>query len=197
MPTNTLNFSLPYPSGSDGPCDFDEQWCDFTAAIDAVFDTFQAALDRSMPVIPAAKLRLSSAADFVDSEPVIFDTVVYDTAGFTDLDADPFHIFIDRAGRYTITCMAVVITQATVPPGFLSCWVLVEDSQGSGDTTAMMQGTDVGGGLGYFLAGYEAVLTVAAGSKLSLHFTAGSLLVRNMLEAYMSAHWHSDTERPS
>lgn len=197
MPTNTLNFNLPYPSGTDAPCDFDEQWCDFTAAIDSVFDTFQAALDRTVPVIPAAKLRLSAPADFVDSSPVIFDSVVFDTAGFTDLDADPYHIFINRTGRYTVTCMSVVITQATIPPGFLGTWVLVEDGLGGGDFTAMNQATDVGGGLGYFIPGYEAVLTITAGSRLSLVFTAGSIVIRNMLEAYMSVHWHSDTERPS
>ena len=197
MPNNTANFNLPYPSGSDAPCDFDEQWCDFTAAIDGVFDIFQAALDRSVPVIPAAKLRLSTAANFVDSSPVIFDSVVFDTAGFTDLDADPYHIFVDRTGRYTVTLMTVVTTQAAIPPGFLGCWVEIEDAIGSVNVVGQIQGTDVGGALGYFLAGYEAVVTITAGSKLSLIFTAGSIVVRNMLEAYMSVHWHSDTERPS
>src|SRR5688500_14304081 len=102
MPDTPI-FSLPYPGPSDAPCDFAEQWCDFTEAIDGVFTTFEAGIARTMPVIPLAIMRLTTVQLIPNLQRVPFDAVAADTAGMTDIASDPFHITITRAGRYTVS----------------------------------------------------------------------------------------------
>lgn len=111
MPNLTTSFSLPYPAPSDQPCDFAEQWCDFTAALEAVFTRFQATVDRTVPVIPIALLTLSEPATVLGGIP--FDTVVVDTAGWVDPDVDMTMISPDVAGVLTVTTN-LVQTAATL-----------------------------------------------------------------------------------
>lgn len=196
MPGSTTIFHLPYPASTDDPCDFAEQWCDFTEAIDAVLDTFDAAIDRTVPVIPAAMMRLSDPAVVVDSSAIIFDTVIIDTAGWTDMDADPYHMTVDRTGRYTVGVFIFVNSQAAIPPGFLGGWVLAEAPDGSATTLASMEVVDVGVNF-YLMSGYKAAHSLVAGTQLSAIFTAGNITNRTIQDAALFAFWHSDTERPS
>jgi hypothetical protein len=196
MPNTTTNFDLPYPASTDDPCDFSEQWCDFTAAIDAVLGTFEAAIARTVPVIPAAMMRLSAPAVVVDSSAIIFDTVIIDTAGWTDMDADPYHITVDRTGRYALGLFVFVNSQAAIPPGFLGGWIQISDPFGAVSTEANMEMVDVGANF-YLLSGYTAAVSLVAGTELAAIFTAGSIVNRTIEQASLVAFWHSDTERPS
>lgn len=86
MPDFTANFALPYPSSVDEPCDFAEQWCDFTDAVEGVLDAVQASVDRIYPVIRVSILRLSEVTTFAGGAgtPIVYDTVDIDTPGWVD-----------------------------------------------------------------------------------------------------------------
>lgn len=102
MPNMTPNFSLPYPNSDDEPCDFAAQWCDFAAAVNEVLDGFQSTVDRVYPTIPAAGLRVTTSRSYsgATTGAVQFDTVAFDTAGWTDFDTDNTSITVDRGGVF-------------------------------------------------------------------------------------------------
>lgn len=102
MTAFTPNFDLPYPSGTDAPCDFAEQWCDFTDAVQTVIDGFQATVDRTIPAIPIARLLVTQPVTIVSGSTIPFDTVSVDTAGWVNFDSSTNTITIDRAG-YIVT----------------------------------------------------------------------------------------------
>lgn len=195
MPNLTPVFKLPYPSGSDAPCDFDEQWCAFTAAMDAVFATWQSGVDRTVPVVPAAKLLLATTTTVPAGNPVPFDTVVADTAAMTDLDADPYRITIPQTGRYTITSMLRKPTSGVLNSEITTS---VVTSLGGvlASTNTRGEALDRGAGATYFVPAYTAVVSLAAGTKLTLTFSIGSLVNVTIEGASLSAVWHSDTEVP-
>ena len=192
MPELTTNFHLPYPGGSDDPCDFAEQWCDFTQAIDTVFGTFQEAIDRTMPLVPAAIMQQTVPLSVFNLNPIPFDTVLADTANMTDMDADPFTITIRRAGRYTVAGglikpsvgAPIVPTQTSVIalPNFRA--------------QAVVNDLGSGGGIVYYLAAYFAVETYAVGEKVQLTFTVGSQNSWPITGSMLSVVWHSDSEVP-
>lgn len=104
MPNFTPNFNLPYPASTDAPCDFDEQWCDFTEAIDTVLDSFQATVSRTTSVIPIAKMARDTDVG-IDSSGDInipFTDVVVDTAGWVDFDAAPALISPDTGRVHAV-----------------------------------------------------------------------------------------------
>lgn len=103
----TTNFDFPFPDGSDAPCDFAEQWCDFTDAIDAVFARFQTTLDRTVPMIPIALLSLSEAVVIPDGGNIPYDTVKIDSAGWTAVDIDNTLISATMAGVLSLSVNAV------------------------------------------------------------------------------------------
>lgn len=107
----TTNFDLPFPDGSDAPCDFAEQWCDFTEAIDAVFAQFQTTLDRTVPMIPIALLHVSEPVLIGTFNNIPYDTVVIDSAGWTAVDIDNTMISPDMAGVMTWSANTIVEQQ--------------------------------------------------------------------------------------
>lgn len=99
MTATTTNFLLPYPTALDEPCDFADQWCDFTDALQGVIDGFQAVADRTNPVIPIARLELTTPVAVVSGAEIPFDAVTADTVDWVDIDADNRGITVNRAGR--------------------------------------------------------------------------------------------------
>jgi hypothetical protein len=188
MPNNTINFNLPYPSGVDPPCDFAEQWCDFTEAIDGVFATFQSAIDRAIPVVPLAIVRQTISRGVFNFALIPFDTVTADTAAMVDVDADPFHIVINRPGRYTVACALSKPTTGFSLPR--------PTSVASTPSLAQAALLDRGAGLEYFLNGFYAVATFAAGDKVGLSFSVGNQNTWTIDESWLAVIWHSDTEVP-
>lgn len=191
MVSLTPNFSLPYPSASDEPCDFAEQWCDFTEAVDDVFDTFQEAVDRTVPTIPMAAIRLTVPYQAVNLAPVRFDTVLIDTAGMTDLDVDPFRITITRRGRYTVTGFINKLTAGVPLNSQIS--LLVYSQSGFN----ILAGTiDRGGGFPYRINSYVPVALLEVGEQIELSFNTGTSGTSQVDSASLSVAWHSDTEVP-
>lgn len=190
MTNNTANFNLPYPSSFDEPCDFAQQWCDFTAAIDGVFATFQSAIDRTIPVIPMAIMQQTAALSVNNNANIAFDTVLADTAGMTDIDVDPFHIIIRRPGRYTI---AAALDKPTVGAPFVTAFTSVFATP-NGDAQVML--FDRGAGVQYFFNAYLPVQTYAAGDKIGLTYNMGGTGAFTITESWLAVMWHSDTEVP-
>jgi hypothetical protein len=190
MPNNTINFALPYPAPSDAPCDFDEQWCEFTAALDGVFATFQAGVDRTNPVIPLAVMRRDGPVSLNNLNKMPFDTVVADTAGMTDIDADPYHITVVRPGRYTISANMEMPSPAVAANSQISLLI-------DAPSTIIAGGLDRGAGPEYRLNATNPVHTVPSGTKISLLFNFGSTALFVINRYWLSVAWHSDTERPS
>jgi len=108
MTSHTANFALPFPDGSDRPCDFAQQWCAFTEAVDAVFDRFQVTLDRTVPLVPIASLKISQPTVFTSGTFMPYDAVVIDSAGWTRVDLDATKISPDMAAVMTFSSNAVL-----------------------------------------------------------------------------------------
>jgi len=180
----TANFALPYPTGSDAPCDFAEQWCDFTEAIDGVLGRFQTGIDRAIPVIPAALIRASTPRTANSGQNIAFDEVVLDTAGMTDLDANPYAITITRPGRYSVggyiekPSSGVVDSQLTLFVVLGSNWSIL----------------DRGVGFVYSIPSYTPVVTLAAGDQVTMFFNVPTLGPQTVDVAWLCVFWHSDTE---
>lgn len=188
MPNMTPNFALPYPASTDAPCDFAEQWCDFTQAIDAVFGTFQSAIDRTIPLIPMAIMQQTVSGSFVPFNPLRFDTVIVDTAGMTDIDVDQYNITITRPGRYTIGAFVSKPTAgAPLVPVLLSTFAAL----------AQADLVDRGAGVQYFTNPYWAVQSFNAGDQIRLSFTVGTSAASFVVDAsWLAVIWHSDSETP-
>lgn len=118
MTAHTTNFDLPYPDGSDAPCDFAEQWCAFTEAVEGVMEGFQETLNRTVPMIPIAVLSLSEAVTMTAFNNIPYDTMVIDSAGWTAVDVDNTMISPDMAGVLSWHASAT-ITQAQAAGAFL------------------------------------------------------------------------------
>ena len=192
MPNHTTNFNLPYPASIDAPCDFAEQWCDFTAAIDGVFDTFQSAIDRTIPVVPVAILQMTVARSVFNFNPIPFDTVVVDTGAMTDMDVDPFTITIKRPGRYTV---AGGIFKPSVGGVFVPAETTIF-AQPNFSAQAEVIDLGAGGGAAYYLAAYFAAETYAVNQKVRLSFSVGNQSLWPITTAWLAVVWHSDTEVP-
>jgi hypothetical protein len=184
---------LPYPNGLDRPCDFDDSWCTFTAAIDALFTTWEAAINRTTPAVPFAMLQMTTVMNIGNNNLVPFDTVVADTAGMTDLDSDLYGITIPRTGRYTVAY------------GFNQQSGLVVNAQIDGILTGSVagqlvshltldRGTISGPGYGN-MADYDAV-TLMEGERVTFSTFESGANSRVLLEAWMAVYWHSDQEVP-
>lgn len=186
MPDSTPIFDLPYPTGSDAPCDFDEQWCDFTEAIAEVFSTFDEGLDRTNPIIPMAMVRQTGPVVVSNLVQVPFDTVVVDTAGMTDIDADPFSIRTTRTGRYTVAAYLNLNDPNISLNAEISLLV-------NGSSYAFAQ-TIYRGVIQYRMSAYNAVETISAGTNVQILFNTGAAGSYTVNNAWWAVAWHADTE---
>lgn len=183
MPDSTTNFSLPYPNGSDAPCDFAEQWCDFTEAIDTVLANFTLGADRAVPLIPAAMLRATVPRSILPGNPIPFDEVVFDTAGMTDLDADPYHIIIRQPGRYTTAAFMDKVTSGAVNSLTILQMELIDGYI-----------LDRGAGPAYYVPLYSPSQNFTiVGTEISLEYFAASA-AQTVNSAWMAVFWHADAE---
>lgn len=101
MTAYTPNFDLPYPTAPDAPCDFPQQWCDFTNAVTEVLDRFEAIANRTNPSVPIAKMRLTRPVLLTGDSVLAFDAVEVNNAGMIDFDVSRNRIRIQRPGRYS------------------------------------------------------------------------------------------------
>lgn len=181
---------LPYPAPGDAPCDFDEQWCQFTAAVDAIFDVWEAGLDRAYPAVPAAVMQLTTTTaapvTILNFNPVPFTEVVLDTAGMTDMDADPYGITVKISGRYSCALFTQQDTSGAVD----------SQSQISGPASQNNIILDRGAGVTYYNNSYLCVQDLTAGTRVTLTTFVSPAPTRTLRAALMAVVWHSDSERP-
>jgi hypothetical protein len=184
----TTLMKLRYPNALDKPCDWDESWCTFTGDIDAVFTKWENGLNRSYPAVPFAMLQLTAQVNVGNSQPVPFDTVVVDTAGMTDLDADPYGIIIPKTARYTVAWYFKQLTGGIVN-GQIS---------GSGGTVPTIQHLilDRNIALGYGNTTDFDVFTFLQGDRIVLTTFESGATSRTILEAWLAVYWHADQEMP-
>lgn len=176
---------LPYPNGLDAPCDFDDDWCTFTSAIDAVFAKFEAGLQRSYPAIPIAVVQLTTTITILNFNPVPWDTVAIDTAGMTDLDADPYGIVLPRSGRYTAA--ACLQQPASGGVNVQSVMTIAGFPERNVSSTVLDNDNNV----------YQAVISGIEGTRLTLTTFVSGFSTRTLFSGWMAIFWHSDSERPS
>lgn len=186
MTGHTSNFNLPYPDGSDRPCDFAPQWCDFTDAVTAVLDRFQTGINHANPRVPAALLRMTTPHSVINGQNIPFDEVVLDTAAMTDLDADPYHVTITHPGRYTVAAY-IEKGSAGIP----------NSQQALFAGNVVWSVLDRGIGVTYSIPAYDALDTFAAGTQISAFFNAAGVAGAHTVDvAWLAVFWHSNTEAP-
>lgn len=111
MTVLTPNFSLPVPGPLDDPCDFAQQWCDFTDATQGVLDRFEAVANRTNPNIPIAKMELRNTVHLTTDSHIPFDTLTLNNAGMVDFDASNTTINIKRPGRFVAIANVLFVYQ--------------------------------------------------------------------------------------
>jgi hypothetical protein len=108
MPTCTPVYLLPYPIGSDPPCDVGGTLCAFATAVEAELDRLDAVVDRVVDSVPMAQVRQTITRTYAANPgggtpaAIQFDTVDVDTADMVDLAANPFLVQLPRFGRYHV-----------------------------------------------------------------------------------------------
>lgn len=191
MPNFTPNFALPYPAPDDAPCDFDEQWCEFTEGLDRAFDTLQVVADRTNPIIPIAVIEATVVLSVPSNSKVPFDTVIVDTAGMTDMDADPFTITIKRPGRYTLAGGIEALTAFPgVPPGFFGISIISSGSLNAETYDFALGPVPLG------VTTERTVISLNPGTQVQMSYTFGTVGSFQVNWAWLAVAWHSDTEVP-
>lgn len=112
MTVLTPNFALPVPSALDAPCDFPEQWCDFTTSVQTVLDTFESVANRTNPVVPLAKMQVTRTVTLLETSSVPYDTLTLNNAGMVDFDSSNTTITIKRPGRFFVVFNALFVASA-------------------------------------------------------------------------------------
>lgn len=187
MPLFTPNFALPYPDGTDAPCDFAEQWCAFSDAFQAGLDGSQAVVNRTNPAIPLARLEVTTSFTVNNSADIPFDTLSADTANFVDFDADPTSITINRGGIYIVVANAETLTQAgsTQYNMFLNTGTTsINDQQ---EVAVVPQ--SIG-----FSASVIKPVTTPARCRITMSSDNGTTIL--VQRASLAVYWHADRVAP-
>ena len=188
MTATTINFALPYPTALDRPCDFASQWCDFTDALQTVIDGFQTVIDRTNPVIPIARMMVTTPVDVASNGEIPFDTLSVDTADLVDFDFDPAGVTIRRAGRFVLVGSATVLSTG-INNNYVRLFI-------SGDQDIVLDRTGIPG---LTLGLNTANLTINTGStRRALLVTRddSTTLAITVQAATFSVFWHADRASP-
>jgi len=181
-------YGLPYPDALDAPCDFPEDWCAFTVAVDGVLDRFELGAQRVIPAIPIAKVMITSQVVVPEGAAFPFDTVAVDTAGWTNFDADNRIITVSRTARYSVVGAAILAPSGTAN----SSYMLFFNGISNNDVEALCRNTqDIG------ITSQSEAQTISAGTDVAMFVTrngsSGSITIRS---ASLTVFWHADEERP-
>lgn len=191
MPNFTPGFALPYPDALDSPCDFAEQWCDFSAAFQEGLDGFQAILDRTNPTIPIARLLVTTPTTMTSGTRIIYDTLSVDTASWVDFDANPSTLIIDRGGIFVLIASATTLGIAGGVVYTLS--IGVDDGITPAAVTNQRETTITGQSIAFNAVALIAV-TVPTTISTTLSCDFGGTLA--LERATLSVFWHSDRAAP-
>lgn len=190
----TPTFALPYPSATDAPCDFAEQWCEFTNAFNTVASAFQTTIDRTVPVVPLARMELTSPLPVVDGDNIRFDTLSVNTAAWVDFDADPAGITINQAGRFMAVATAHIQPSPVVTGNYVG--INISSTSGIVGTSGSDQIRDRQ--LGVMGVSVSWLVTVTTPSRFAVICEQdGATLVQPTFNAATFAMWwHADTATP-
>lgn len=179
----TPSFALPYPSATDAPCDFADQWCTFTEAVTGVLDTFETAVNRTVPLVPVAQMLVTIPIVVAVSQFVAFDTVTVDTVSWIDFDSDRTSITVNRAGRFVVTGSAVLTTS-----GVLNNFMFMNINAAS---DASLDRAD--GGIGLCVS---QLFSIASPTPFQMTATSAAASTVRIETASMSVYWHADGGAP-
>lgn len=186
MTAFTPNFNLPYPSALDEPCDFAQQWCDFTTAVNTVATRYETTINRTVPAIPMARMTLTVPVVILNGGNIPFDSVSVNTAGWIDFDASNTDIFPDRAGFFGLSANALMQTTGslgTVLTLQLAVGSNFQDNQIDRATSSV----------GLTVSRIQQITTPLALNVRAARSTAGNLQVN---AASFTVWWHADTATP-
>jgi hypothetical protein len=182
----TPNFGLPYPDALDEPCDFAQDWCAFTDAVNVAATRFENTVNRTVPVIPMARMTLTSSVTIVNTSLIPFDSVSVNTAGWIDFDASNTDIVPDRAGFFVLSANALVQTT-----GILGAVITLQF-----DDLSAIQDNQIdrfSSGIGLTLAKIQQITTPGP-LNVRLQTTGGGNVTIG--KASFSVWWHADTATP-
>ncbi len=186
MTSFTPSFGLPYPSALDEPCDFAQQWCQFTAAVNAVATRYETTVNRTVPVIPMARMTLTVPVVILNGGLVPFDSVSVNTAGWVDFDASNTDVSPDRAGFFVLN--ANVLFQTTTSLGTILSMQIpavsnFQDNQIDRNTSSVgLSCTQIR----QYTTPFPINVQVSRSTPGNLQINAASL----------SVWWHADTATP-
>src|SRR5688572_5282869 len=186
MTSFTPNFNLPYPSALDEPCDFAEDWCAFTDAVNAVATRFETTINGTTPVIPMARMTLTSPVAIVNGGLIPFDSVSVNTANWIDFDASNTDIVPDRAGFFVCVTQALFQTTGVLGNVFtlqIDTFTSTNDNQIDRATSSVGLNTT-----------HMVQMTTPFALNVRVQRTVAGILTINA--ASFSVWWHADTATP-
>lgn len=186
MTTFTPNFNLPYPDALDEPCDFAQDWCAFTSAVNTVATRFENTINRTVPTIPMARMTLNTPVVIINSGVIPFDSVSVNTAGWVDFDASASDIVTDRAGFFVLTA-AVLIDTTTVTGTGLSIQINTGIPNSDGQLDRFLSS------VGLCTTNIVQLDSPIAHNVRVSRTGTGNIRVNN---ATFSVWWHADTATP-
>lgn len=186
MTAFTPNFALPYPDALDEPCDFAQDWCGFTDAVNAVATRFENTINRTVPVIPMARMSLTVPITILNNGDIPFDSVNVNTANWIDFDASQTEIVPDRAGFFVVSANALVGTTTV-----LGTVITIKLDGSSLHTDNQID--RFSSSIGVTVSRIQQITTPAPLSVEIARSTAGSLTIN---AASFSVWWHADTATP-
>lgn len=187
MPTCTPIYGLPYPQGSDAPCDQSETWCGFAAAVDSELTRLDRVVDRVVDTIPQFQLSVAGYT-FLDagSRTVGFDTLGADTDDMVNLATDPFTAVINTPGRWHFY-FRVITNGNTALSGNIPASVVNTPSLGVITITQDYQ--DNGTNYPVSIDGSGFYRYPAAGTKVSLNVNTAATAI---ISATFGGYWVGD-----
>jgi len=187
MTLHTPSFGLPYPDILDEPCDFAQDWCAFTDAVNAVATRYEATINRTVPTIPMARMTLTSSVTIFNTGLVPFDSVSVNTAGWIDFDASNTDIVPDRAGFFVLNSNLLLATT-----GVLGAVATMQ----FGDLISQDNQIDrASSGIGLTLARVHQVTTPLP-LNVRVQITGAGATSVTIGSGSFSVWWHADTATP-
>lgn len=189
--------AIPVPAGTDPACDFSEDWCATTAAINAKVAAYQTALARAYPAAPMALLRRTEPLTALTLlAPVPMTEATFDTAGMTDLDADPTIITIQQTGRYMIGAWLLTSTSAVVNNIVTATLNISGPVSGSVTGYALDRGNLNNAVSSFHPTPFSDGTEFIKGTKISLSTGITINTTTPILKASLFVGWHADQENP-
>ena len=195
MPVLTPNFSLPVPGPLDEPCDFPEQWCGFTDAVQTVLDGFESVANRTNPWVPLAKLELRSTVTLPTNSAIPFDTLTLNNASMVDFDNNNTTIVIKRPGRF-LAVANILFVASSVANTWFNAQFLPAGAGTINRTPAVDHNLNIGAiNVGSTLTGIFHVTSPPVNVRTNVQFIGATAAILIDLAAF-SLFWYADEATP-